>query len=216
MMALSSIPIFNKYARDYDNWYVKHVDTAESEVKAVSMLVPKGLGIEIGVGSGFFAGRVGIPMGLEPAIAMAELARDRGIDVVVGVGESMPLRDSSFDYTVIVVTICFLDDPKKTLTEVHRILRPGGRLITCIVPRDSDHGRYYMELGRKGHRFYRAAHFYTVNEIKRILEPLGFSVSDRVVAVLSRGVGEYFEEPKFVKLSEAERFGFACIEAIRE
>ena len=215
MIATSSIPIFNKYARDYDNWYVEHADTAEAEVKAVSMLVPKGLGIEIGVGSGFFAGRVGIPMGLEPALAMAELARDRGVDVVVGIGESMPFRDSSFDYTVVVVTICFLDDPRKTLTEVHRILKQGGRLITCIVPRDSDHGRYYVELGRKGHRFYQVAHFYTVGEVRSILEPLGFTVSDMAVAVLSRGVGDYFEEPKFVKLSEAEQFGFTCIEAIR-
>lgn len=58
MITTSSIPIFNRYARDYDNWYVKHVDTAESEVKAVSMLIPRGLGIEVGVGSGFFAGRL--------------------------------------------------------------------------------------------------------------------------------------------------------------
>ncbi|WP_054843800.1 hypothetical protein [Vulcanisaeta souniana] len=65
---MSSIPIFNRYARDYDNWYMKHANTAESEVRAVSMLVPGGLGIEIGVGSGFFAGRVGIPIGLEPAM----------------------------------------------------------------------------------------------------------------------------------------------------
>ncbi len=70
--------------------------------------------------------------------------------MVVGVGESMPLRVSSFDYAVIIVTICFLDDPRKTLTEVHRILKPGGKLITCIVPRNSEHGKYYMELGRRG------------------------------------------------------------------
>ncbi|WP_243679332.1 hypothetical protein [Vulcanisaeta distributa] len=42
MITTSSIPIFNRYARDYDNWYVKHADTAESEVKAVSMLIPRG------------------------------------------------------------------------------------------------------------------------------------------------------------------------------
>ena len=216
MITTSSIPIFNRYARDYDNWYVKHVDTAESEVKAVSTLIPRGLGIEVGVGSGFFAGRLGIPIGLEPALAMAELARDRGIDVVVGVGESMPLKDSSFDYAVIIVTICFLDDPRKTLAEVLRILKPGGKLITCIVPRGSEHGRYYMELGRKGHRFYSVAHFYTVGEVRDVLESLGFSVGDRAVVVLSRGVGDYYEEPRVVKLEEAERFGFACIEALRK
>ncbi|WP_054843799.1 methyltransferase domain-containing protein [Vulcanisaeta souniana] len=147
---------------------------------------------------------------------MAELARDRGVDVFVGVGESMPLRDSSFDYAVIVVTICFLDNPRKTLAEVYRILKPSGRLITCIVPRNSEHGRYYMELGRRGgHRFYTVAHFYTIHELKEVLGgSLGFSVNDRAIAVLSRGVGDYFEEPRSVGLTEAENYGFACIEAV--
>ncbi len=214
-MPMSSIPIFNRYAREYDSWYVNHMNTAESEVRAVSTLVPRGLGIEIGVGSGFFAGRVGIPVGLEPAMAMAELARDRGVDVIVGVGESIPFRDLSLDYAVMVVTICFLDDPRKTLTEVYRVLRPSGRLITCIVPRNSEHGRYYMELGRRGHRFYTAARFYTVQELKELLESLGFSVNDKAIAVLSRGVGDYFEEPRLVELTEAENYGFTCIEAVR-
>ncbi|WP_054852968.1 class I SAM-dependent methyltransferase [Vulcanisaeta distributa] len=216
MITTSSISIFNRYARDYDNWYAKHADIAESEIRAVSMLVPKGLGIEIGVGSGFFAGRVGIPIGLEPALAMAKLARDKGVDVVVGVGgEVMPLRDSSFDYAVIIVTICFLDDPRRTLAEVYRVLKPAGKLITCVVPRDSEHGRFYMELGRKGHRFYSVAHFYTVNEVREALESLGFAVSGKAVAVLSRGVGDYSEEPQIVELHAAERFGFVCIEAVR-
>ncbi|MGC8544212.1 MAG: class I SAM-dependent methyltransferase [Vulcanisaeta sp.] len=213
MRITSSIPIFNRYARDYDNWYSRHVDVAEAEIRAVSKLMHGGLGLEIGVGSGFFASRLGIQMGLEPAMGMAELARGRGVDVVVGVGELMPFRDSSFDYAVIIVTICFLDDPSKTLAEVHRVLRPGGRLITCIVPRDSEHGKYYMELGKRGHRFYSAAHFYRVDEVRDILESVGFSVSGKAVAVLSRGVGDYFEEPKTVDLTEAENFGFACIEA---
>lgn len=215
MIPTSSIPVFNRYARDYDDWYSRHADTAESEIRAVSMLLPRGFGIEVGVGSGFFAGRGGIPIGLEPAKAMAELARDRGVEVVGGVGESMPFRDSSFDYAVIIVTICFLDDPRKTLAEVLRILKPGGRLITCIVPRNSEHGKYYIELGRRGHRFYSMAHFYTVGEVKNVLESLGFSVSDKAVAVLSRGVGDYYEEPRVVTLREAEGFGFACIEAVR-
>lgn len=147
---------------------------------------------------------------------MAELARNRGgIDVVIGVGEAMPLRNSSFDYAVIIVTICFLDDPRKTLAEVYRILKPTGKLITCIVPRDSEHGRFYIELGRKGHRFYSVAHFYTVNEVREILESLGFTVSSKAVAVLSRGVGDYLEEPQIVELHAAEKFGFVCIEAVR-
>ncbi len=60
------------------------------------------------------------------------------------------------------------------------------------------------------------AHFYTVGEVKEVLESLGFTVSDKAVAVLSRGgVGDYHEEPQVVDLSKAEGFGFACIEAVK-
>jgi SAM-dependent methyltransferase len=209
----STVNIFNKHALDYDDWYKKHELVAEAEVRAVSALRVNGFGMEVGVGSGFFASKVGIPLGLEPALGMARLARDRGVMVVAGVGELMPVRDSSLNYVVVIVTICFLDDPRKTIHEIHRTLRPGGYLITCIVPRNSQHGKLYMELGKRGHKFYSAAHFYTVKELRELLEKIGFSIDDKAVAVLSRGVGDYYEEPQYVSLSEAENYGFTCIRA---
>ena len=215
MTTTSTVSIFNRYALDYDYWYRKHEMVAEAEVKTVSMTKPQGFGMEVGVGSGFFASKVNIQMGLEPALGMAELARDRGVMVVAGIGESMPIRDYSLDYVVIIVTICFLDDPKKTLREVHRVLKPGGRLITCIVPRESSHGKFYMELGRRGHRFYSTAHFYTVKELVGMLREVGFVIDEEVIATLSRGVGDYYEEPKTVSLGEAEDYGFVCVTATR-
>ncbi len=213
MTTMSTVDIFNRYALDYDEWYRRHELVAMAEVRAVSMVRPEGFGMEVGVGSGFFAKNLGIPLGLEPALAMAELARDRGVMVVSGMGELMPIRDSSLDYVVMIVTICFLDDPRNTLREVRRVLRPGGRLVTCIVPRDSAHGRFYRELGGRGHRFYSAAHFYRVGEVVEMLRSLGFVVDDRAVATLSRGVGDYYEEPRIVSLEEAENYGFVCVTA---
>ncbi|WP_069807639.1 class I SAM-dependent methyltransferase [Vulcanisaeta thermophila] len=211
---MSTSPLFNRYALDYDSWYTRHKPTAETEVRALMSFGFRGFGMELGVGSGFFAHRLGVPMGLEPAWGMAQLARGRGVWVIAGVGELMPIRDGALDYILIVVTICFLDDPRKSLRESHRVLREGGRLVTCIVPRESPHGRFYMELGKRGHRFYSAAHFYTVREVSELLREVGFRIS-RIVATLSRGLGDYEDGAYTVSVDEAERYGFVCIEAIK-
>lgn len=211
---MSTAHIFDRYALDYDNWYVRHTITAETEINALRQFDFNGFGMELGVGSGFFAHRLGIPLGLEPALGMAALARERGIWVISGIGEAMPIRDEVLDYVVIVVTICFLDDPVKTLIEAHRVLRNGGKLITCIVPRESEHGRFYVELGKKGHRFYSHAHFYTVHELNDLLRRTGFRIN-RIIATLSRGLGDYSDKPYIVNEAEAESYGFVCIEAIK-
>lgn len=206
-----NIEPFEKYALEYDKWYSRNPGIAESEAKAVSILPLRGLGVEVGVGSGFFAQRAGTIIGLEPAVAMARLAKERGIWVIGGVGELMPLRDGSMDYVLVVVTICFLQDPSMAIAEAHRVLRDGGKLVVCIVPRDSEWGKLYVRLGALGHRFYSRARFFSVKEVVDMLGAVGLKVSEEAVATLSRGVGNYYEEPSLVKLAEAERYGFVCI-----
>jgi len=56
---------------------------------------------------------------------MLRVARRRGIEVVHGVGEFLPFRSCSVDYTLVVVTICFADDPQELLRETARIVRRG-------------------------------------------------------------------------------------------
>jgi len=38
------------------------------------------------------------------------MARDRGIKVIHAVAERLPIKDSQFDFALMVTTICFLDD----------------------------------------------------------------------------------------------------------
>lgn len=59
------------------------------------------------------------------------IAREKGIEdrlsAVVGRAEAMPFPDDSVDLVVSRGSIFFWDDPVKGLTEVARVLRPGGR-----------------------------------------------------------------------------------------
>lgn len=72
---------------------------------------------------------------VEPVPAMRRmaeaLARRRGIDVDVvdGVGESIPFADNSFDSVHVGLVLCSVDDVAATLAEIRRVLAPDGRLV---------------------------------------------------------------------------------------
>lgn len=57
------------------------------------------------------------------------------------------------------------------------MLRPGGRLVLAIVPRDGTWGQRYQTMGRAGNPFYRDAHFYTVGELTGLLVDEGITIA---------------------------------------
>ncbi|MEK6572235.1 MAG: hypothetical protein AABZ61_12750 [Bacteroidota bacterium] len=60
--------VLNEYAREYDEWFDTHVAVYESEVEAVRRFVPKkGLGVDIGVGTGRFSVTFSVTIGVEPS-----------------------------------------------------------------------------------------------------------------------------------------------------
>jgi len=93
----------------------------------------------VGVGPGtdlrFIPPAVTSVAAVEPVAAFrrmaAALARRNGIavDVVDGVGESIPFPDNSFDSVHIGLVLCSVGDVAATLGEIRRVLVPGGRLV---------------------------------------------------------------------------------------
>jgi SAM-dependent methyltransferase len=61
----------------------------------------------------------------------SRLALRHGIaaDIVDGTGESIPFPDDSFDSVHIGLVLCSVDDVAATLSEIRRVLKPGGRLV---------------------------------------------------------------------------------------
>lgn len=167
--------LFEELVNDYEAWFEKHSDFYLAELEAVRGFIPaSGSGVEIGVGTGRFAEPLGIPLGVEPSPRMAELARQRGIEVLEGVAEALPLATCSFDFAVMVTVVCFLDDVAQAFREAGRILKPNGTFIIGFIDRESELGRCYSDI-KERRRFYRGATLYPVRDLESLLVKAGFS-----------------------------------------
>jgi ubiquinone/menaquinone biosynthesis C-methylase UbiE len=94
--------------------------------------------LEIGAGTGanlaFYNGVDTLVMS-EPEAPMARrlkrraAADGRAVEMVSASAEALPFEDSSFDTAVSTLVLCTVPDQARALGELHRVLKPGGRLL---------------------------------------------------------------------------------------
>ena len=174
---------FDKHPVEYEKWFNKHKYVYESELEAVRHFIPQGKkGIEIGIGTGRFAIPFGIKEGVEPSGIMRYFAINKGLEAYKGIAEELPLSDKSYDFALMVTTICFIDDIQKAFSEVKRVLKPGGSFIIGLVDKNSPLGKTYEKLKEKN-KFYHYATFYSTEELKKLLAENGFTSLEIVQTV---------------------------------
>ncbi|MGM0509804.1 MAG: class I SAM-dependent methyltransferase [Thermoplasmatota archaeon] len=164
---------FDEHTERYESWFNKNRKAYGSELKAVEVLLPDGKGLEVGVGSGRFSEPFSIGFGVDPSVEMLKIAKEKGLEVVRAVGEGLPFKDSSFDFVLIVTTICFFEDAGRAIKEAHRMIRDGGNIVIGFVDKESRVGRAYQQK-KKSNVFYEDAHFYSVGEVESLLLEAGF------------------------------------------
>ena len=191
---------YQVYPWEYDHWYDQNLPAYLSELELVKeALLSAGVGLEIGVGTGRFAGPLGIEWGIDSTQEMLVRARERGVKVTRGRGEALPFNSRSFDYVVMVTVLCFLSYPYRVIEEAHRVLKEEGRLIVGFVDRESYLGRIYQEKKEKS-RFYSEAKFYSVPEFLELLP----SVRWKEIAVRQT----LFESPENREALQTSREGY--------
>ena len=164
--------LFDNLVSEYEEWFEKHPKIYEEEIKTIKAILPKGKGLEVGVGTGRFAAPLGIKVGIEPSKKMAEVARARGIEVIEMSAEEMDF-DEEFDFILMVTTICFVDDPLKTIKNCYKALKKGGYLIIAFVDLNSPLGKFY-EKNKEKSKFYKFAKFFTKDDIIDLMKKAGF------------------------------------------
>ena len=102
-------------------------------LRAVGDVSPRRV-LEVGPGSGEFAARLQQELGVEVVAVdtsprMVELARSCGVDAQVGDVQSLPFDDGSFDCAVAAWMLYHVPDLDRGLSELARVLVPGGRLV---------------------------------------------------------------------------------------
>ena len=170
--------VFDSRVQEYEEWFERNRWAYLSELELLRRLLPKeGRGLEVGVGTGRFAGPLGIKTGVDISEGMLALARERGIETIVADAHNLPFGDNSFDYALLMVTICFVDDPERVLEEIHRVLVSGGVLVVGIVDKASPLGQVYLEKKERS-PFYRYARFFSTDEVIDLLRKTGFEVKE--------------------------------------
>jgi ubiquinone/menaquinone biosynthesis C-methylase UbiE len=101
--------------------------------------------LDVGCGSGFYVaelleevGTDGAVTGVDPSTPMLAVARERCAGAAnatfrEGSATELPVEDASVDAAVSVQVLEYVEDVDAALRELHRVLRPGGRLVVWDV-----------------------------------------------------------------------------------
>jgi ubiquinone/menaquinone biosynthesis C-methylase UbiE len=206
--------IFDVLTEKYDAWYDSEEGKAlyKSELLCLKPLVENCLTpiLEVGVGTGRFARWFSGSMGIDPSFNALRFAQKRGIKVVQAVGEILPFRDETFGCVLLIVTLCFVQRPIDVLRESKRVLKGNGSIIIGLVSKDSPWGIFYEEKKRQGHPFYGEATFYSLADLKKLLEDISIKITRIRSTLLQRP-----DEPRRIEEpveGYAKDAGFLCIE----
>jgi SAM-dependent methyltransferase len=70
-----------------------------------------------------------------------------GADFRHGDAQALPFRDDSFDAAVCGFGLIHLPEPQKALSEMHRVLKPGGRVATSVWEAPKPHNGFGLLFG---------------------------------------------------------------------
>lgn len=108
-------------------------DAREMAFAAVAEAAPARV-LEVGCGPGELAARIADELAADVVAVdvsprMVDLARARGVDARVGDAQDLPFADGDFDCAVAAWMLYHVPNVDRALSELARVLRPGGRLV---------------------------------------------------------------------------------------
>ena len=128
--------------------------------------------LDVGCGTGanlLMLSKYGDAEGVDVSEDALAFCRERGLEnVKLGAGEELPYEDGTFDLVTAFDVVEHMDDDLAGLTEMRRVLRPGGRVL-LFVPA-------FMFLWGLQDDVSNHRRRYRLPELRRVLEQAGFEI----------------------------------------
>ncbi|MEK6726019.1 MAG: class I SAM-dependent methyltransferase [Deltaproteobacteria bacterium] len=179
--------------KEYDVWYEIPLGNLSDrlEKELVFSLIDVKLGeavLDAGCGTGNYsielARRGADVIGIDSSEEMLAWARQKAqgvrlkVNFQVADAMTLPFVDSSFDLIISNGLLCFLKEPEKALIEMHRVLKPGGRLVVGVLNRWSPWAFFRRIKGLYKDTIYNQAYFISPPELEGLIIGAGFDVKE--------------------------------------
>jgi ubiquinone/menaquinone biosynthesis C-methylase UbiE len=173
--------IFDTWPEKYDQWFESPIGRLVREYESRLLLemarpLPGERLLDVGCGTGIFTldllaagSRV---TGLELSFPMLRRAGMKAsgypFDPVQGDMRQLPFADKSFDKTVSVTAIEFLEDAYAGVTELFRVTRPGGIVVVASLNSLSPWAVRRKAAAKEGHPIFEHAYFRSPAEMEAL------------------------------------------------
>jgi ubiquinone/menaquinone biosynthesis C-methylase UbiE len=147
--AYKGLPMEGVIASWYAKTTIKDINRHKLMAKQLVEKIPvNGSVLEIAPGPGYFCielaklGKYQIT-GLDISKSFVEIARSNAkeagykIDFREGNASAMPFQDATFDFTFCQAAFKNFSEPVKAISEMYRVLKPGGRAVIVDMRRDA-------------------------------------------------------------------------------
>lgn len=205
---------FDSIAPAYDAWYATPVGRLVDrlEKQAVLGLVgerTEGLALDLSCGTGNYAltlaERGFRVVEVDVSEPMLSVARAKGAQAKLDIrwlradASALPLRPGAFDLATVILGLEFVAEPGRALQEVHRVLKPGGRLVAAILDRSGPWTLWRRLKRRFAPSIWREARFLAADELGDLLRERGFSAQRwrravHFLPLLARGRAGWLEQ----------------------
>jgi ubiquinone/menaquinone biosynthesis C-methylase UbiE len=178
---------------EYDTWYETPLgslsDRLEKELVFSLIGIKHGDAVlDVGCGTGNYTielAKLGADViGIDSSEEMLDRARvkaqkaDGKASFQVADAMNLPFPDSSFDAVLSNGLLCFLKEPEKALLEMHRVLKPGGRLVVGVLNMWSPWALFRRIKGIFKDTIYNQAHFISPPELEGLIGGVGFDIKE--------------------------------------
>lgn len=195
----SKAPLFDGVAERYDRWCETPLGslTEAAERSVLDSLLPRPLSglrvLDVGCGTGTWAlhlaAQGALVTGIDVSPAMIDVAREKvrragqPAAFLVAAGDCLPFASDGFDLVTAMLVLEFAENSEAVLSEMARVLRPGGKAVVAALNRRSIWTVLRRLGGWRRPTVYNHARFLTRREIDAMLAAAGLDPTVHRAAV---------------------------------